>query len=112
MTMRRTFMKTVATMAIAAMGLGVASMAAAEELDTIREAGVIRIAMSGAYPPFNFVNDQNEVVGFDPAIGTEIARRMGLEVEIVTTAWDGDHRGPSDQPVRRHRGVHVDHARA
>jgi polar amino acid transport system substrate-binding protein len=89
MTMRRTFMKTVATMGIAAMSLGVASMAAAEELDTIREAGVIRIAMSGAYPPFNFVNDQNQVVGFDPAIGTEIARRMGLEVEIITTAWDG-----------------------
>jgi polar amino acid transport system substrate-binding protein len=89
MTMRRTFMKTVATVGIAAMSLGAASLATAEELDTIREAGVIRIAMSGAYPPFNFVNDQNEVVGFDPAIGTEIARRMGLEVEIVTTAWDG-----------------------
>src|SRR6056297_844517 len=89
MTMRRTFMKTVVTMGIAAMSLGVASMAAAEELDTIREAGVIRIAMSGAYPPFNFVNDQNEVVGFDAAIGTEIAERMGLEAEIITTAWDG-----------------------
>ncbi len=62
---------------------------AAEELDTLKDKGVIRIAMSGAYPPFNFVNDQNQVVGFDPAIGTEIAKRMGLEVEIVTTAWDG-----------------------
>ena len=89
MTMRRTFVKTVATMGVAAMSLGVASFAAAEELDTIREEGVIRIAMSGAYPPFNFVNDRNEVVGFDPAIGTEIAARMGLEVEIITTAWDG-----------------------
>ncbi|MCU4651460.1 transporter substrate-binding domain-containing protein [Roseibacterium sp. SDUM158016] len=82
-------MKTAMAMGIAGMSLGVASTAVAEELDTIREAGVIRIAMSGAYPPFNFVNDQNQVVGFDPAIGTEIARRMGLEVEIVTTAWDG-----------------------
>lgn len=45
--------------------------------------------MSGAYPPFNFVNEENKVVGFDPAIGTEIAKRMGLEVEIITTAWDG-----------------------
>jgi len=35
------------------------------------------------------VNDQNEVVGFDPAVGTEIAKRMGLKAEIVTTAWDG-----------------------
>ncbi len=90
MTKRRNLIKAAA----AAGGLALAGFAAlapatAEELDTIKEAGVIRIAMTGAYPPFNFVNDQNEVVGFDPAIGTEIAKRMGLEVEIVTTAWDG-----------------------
>ncbi|WP_428515436.1 transporter substrate-binding domain-containing protein [Roseovarius sp.] len=87
MTFRRTVLKSV----VAAMGLAVAGLApaAAEELETLKEKGVIRIAMSGAYPPFNFVNDQNEVVGFDPAIGTEIAKRMGLEAEIVTTAWDG-----------------------
>ncbi|NHF72364.1 transporter substrate-binding domain-containing protein [Paracoccus xiamenensis] len=66
-----------------------AAPALAEDLDKIKEAGVMRIAMSGAYPPFNFVNEQNEVVGFDAAIGTEIAKRMGVEAEIVTTAWDG-----------------------
>lgn len=66
-----------------------ATSASAEDLDTIKEAGKIRIAMSGAYPPFNFVNDQNQVVGFDPAIGQAIAEKMGVEAEIVTTAWDG-----------------------
>lgn len=76
--------------AVALMGLGATSFAAsADELEEIKERGVLRIAMSGQYPPFNFVNEQNEVVGFDPAIGTEIAKRMGLETEIITTAWDG-----------------------
>ncbi|SMH56315.1 transporter substrate-binding domain-containing protein [Maritimibacter sp. HL-12] len=89
MTTRRTLVKSVAAAGIAAMGLGFASVAVAEELDTIKEKGVMRIAMSGAYPPFNFVNDQNEVVGFDASIGTEIVERMGLEVEIITTNWDG-----------------------
>jgi polar amino acid transport system substrate-binding protein len=86
-----TFRRTVLKSALAAIGLATLgpSVAAADELETLQEKGVIRIAMSGAYPPFNFVNDQNEVVGFDPAVGTEIARRMGLEAEIVTTAWDG-----------------------
>jgi polar amino acid transport system substrate-binding protein len=75
---------------IALMGLSLAPMvASADELAEIKERGVLRIAMSGQYPPFNFVNEQNQVVGFDPAIGTEIAKRMGLEVEIITTAWDG-----------------------
>lgn len=83
-------MKTVIAAGFSAfIGLGTAGVTAAEELDTIKEKGVMRIAMSGAYPPFNFVNEQNEVVGFDPAIGAEIAKRMGIEVEIVTTAWDG-----------------------
>ena len=90
MTNRRTLIKTaVAAGSLALAGITASAPAFAEELDSIKEAGTIRIAMSGAYPPFNFVNDQNEVVGFDPAIGTEIAKRMGLEVEIVTTAWDG-----------------------
>ena len=75
--------------AMAIASLTAASSALADELDTIKENGVMRIAMSGAYPPFNFVNEQNEVVGFDPAIGKAIAERMGVEVEIVTTAWDG-----------------------
>ena len=90
MTKRRTFLKTdVAVSAFALTGLTLAAPVAADELETLKEKGVMRIAMSGAYPPFNFVNDKNEVVGFDPAIGTEIAKRMGLETEIVTTAWDG-----------------------
>lgn len=85
------FRRTILTSAIAAAGFAVLGVnaVAADELDTLKEKGVIRIAMSGAYPPFNFVNDENEVVGFDPAIGTEIAKRIGLEAEIVTTAWDG-----------------------
>lgn len=90
MTERRSFLKTVfAVGAIAAATWSVTGVAVADELETLKEKGVMRIAMSGAYPPFNFVNDQNQVVGFDPAIGTELAKRMGLEVEIITTAWDG-----------------------
>ncbi len=48
----------------------------------------ISFAMSGAYPPFNYVEVTGEVVGFDVDIAKEIARRMDLEPVIVTTAWD------------------------
>jgi len=64
-------------------------LASADELGKIKEAGEMKIAMSGAYPPFNFINEKNEVVGFDAAIGQEIARRLGVKPVIVTTAWDG-----------------------
>jgi len=48
----------------------------------------ISFAMSGAYPPFNYVEVTGEVVGFDVDIAKEIARWMDLEPVIVTTAWD------------------------
>ncbi|WP_255012286.1 transporter substrate-binding domain-containing protein [Roseovarius sp. M141] len=90
MTMIAKMMRRTVLMGGAAL-LGVVAMqpAFADELEGIKERGVLKIAMTGQYPPFNFVNESNEVVGFDPAIGAEIAKRMGLETEIVTTAWDG-----------------------
>ncbi|PJE26137.1 Cystine-binding periplasmic protein precursor [Pseudooceanicola marinus] len=90
MTTRRILMTSaIAAGTLALAGLGLSAPVMADELDTLKEEGVMRIAMSGAYPPFNFVSDSNAVVGFDPAIGTEINSRMGLETEVVTTAWDG-----------------------
>ncbi|QPC88439.1 transporter substrate-binding domain-containing protein [Mesorhizobium sp. NBSH29] len=67
----------------------VVSPAAADDLESVKSSGEMKIAMSGAYPPFNFVNGENEVVGFDASIGTEIAKRIGVKGTIVTTAWDG-----------------------
>ncbi|PSJ62772.1 ABC transporter substrate-binding protein [Pseudaminobacter soli (ex Li et al. 2025)] len=63
--------------------------AQADDLEKIKAAGEMKISMSGQYPPFNFVNEQNEVVGFDASIGKAIAERIGVKGTIVTTAWDG-----------------------
>ncbi|MDX1737150.1 MAG: transporter substrate-binding domain-containing protein [Alphaproteobacteria bacterium] len=88
--MIRKFISTTLTVGVLMAGaMSLSSFASADELADIKKEGKIKIAMSGAYPPFNFVDDQNNVVGFDPAIGKEIARRMGVEAEVVTTAWDG-----------------------
>ena len=61
----------------------------AAELDQIRKAGDISFSMSGQYPPFNFVNDKNELTGFDVDVCSEIARRIGVKPVPMTTAWDG-----------------------
>ncbi len=63
--------------------------ARADDLNAIKKAGEMKIAMSGAYPPFSFINENNQVVGFDASIGSEIARRLGVKPVLVTTAWDG-----------------------
>ncbi len=76
----------VAALAIA---VGFSSAPPADELEKLKAAGEMRIAMSGQYPPFSFTNEKNEVVGFDASIGSEIAKRMGLKANIVTTPFDG-----------------------
>lgn len=63
--------------------------ARADDLASVKSAGELKIAMSGQYPPFNFVNEQNQVVGFDASIGQAIAERVGVKGTLVTTAWDG-----------------------
>lgn len=48
----------------------------------------VSFAMSGAYPPFNYINVFGELEGFDVDIAAEIASRLDLEPEYVTTAFD------------------------
>ena len=69
--------------------LVVATHAIADQLDKIKESGELSYALSGAFPPFSFVDETNTVVGFDVDIGAEIARRLGVEPKVVTASWDG-----------------------
>lgn len=55
-----------------------------EVLAELRESGTIRVANTQANPPYSFVDESNEVVGFDVAVAEEVASRMGIEnVEFV-----------------------------
>jgi len=83
-------LKTIAAAGVLAIGIaGAAQTADADELANVKSAGEMSIALTGAYPPFSLINEQNQVVGFDVEVGSEIAKRMGVKAKIVTTAWDG-----------------------
>lgn len=49
---------------------------------------VVRLGTEGAYPPYNFINEQNEVDGFERDLGDEICRRANLTCEWVVNDWD------------------------
>jgi polar amino acid transport system substrate-binding protein len=49
---------------------------------------VVRMGTEGAYPPFNFINDQNELEGFEIDLGNEMCERAGLSCEWVINDWD------------------------
>lgn len=60
-----------------------------DSLTRVKDAGEISFAMSGGYPPFNFYNDSNELVGFDVDVAKTVAKRLGVNLKPVTTEWSG-----------------------
>jgi polar amino acid transport system substrate-binding protein len=58
--------------------------------------GVLKVGMEIGYPPFEFYADDGAtVLGVDYDLATEIAKRLGLELQIENTAWDGIFAGLS-----------------
>jgi polar amino acid transport system substrate-binding protein len=64
---------------IAALALGTGAALAQE---------TVRIASEGAYPPWNFINDDNELDGFERELGDELCTRAELTCEWVINDWD------------------------
>ncbi|ALI56458.1 transporter substrate-binding domain-containing protein [Celeribacter marinus] len=59
-----------------------ALMAGAATADTVR------MGTEGAYPPYNFIDDDGEVAGFEREVGDELCARAELTCEWVTNEWD------------------------
>jgi polar amino acid transport system substrate-binding protein len=49
---------------------------------------VVRLGTEGAYAPYNFINDDGEVDGFERDLGDELCARAELTCEWVTNEWD------------------------
>jgi polar amino acid transport system substrate-binding protein len=49
---------------------------------------VVRMGTEGAYAPYNFINDDGEVDGFEIDLGNELCARAELTCEWVTNEWD------------------------
>ena len=57
--------------------------------EEIQAAGKIVVGTSADYPPFEFINEDNEFDGFDMVLIKEFGDRLGVEVELQDIAFDG-----------------------
>jgi len=48
----------------------------------------LRLLTEGAYPPFNYRNDQGALSGFDVDIARVLCVRLGVECEIIARPWN------------------------
>jgi lysine-arginine-ornithine-binding protein len=68
----------------AAAAVGLAASAASAEIDQ-----PVRIGTEGAYPPFNFIDENGELQGFDVEIAKALCEAAEFECVFVTQDWDG-----------------------
>jgi len=65
------------------------SLAEKSTIQSILKAGKLRVGLEPGYMPFEMQNKESKVVGFDVDMAKLMAREMGVELELVPTAWDG-----------------------
>lgn len=58
-------------------------------LYSVQAPKTIRIATEGAYPPFNFIDKDGHLAGFDVDIARALCAAMKKNCEIVAQNWDG-----------------------
>ena len=49
----------------------------------------IKIGTEGAYPPFNYVDPEGKVQGFEVEFGNALCEKMAIKCEWVVQDWDG-----------------------
>jgi polar amino acid transport system substrate-binding protein len=61
----------------------------ADTLSEIQKRGKLRVGMEPGYMPFELTNQKGEIIGFDVDMAKRMAAAMKVELELVSTAWDG-----------------------
>jgi polar amino acid transport system substrate-binding protein len=61
----------------------------ANEWEAIKQEGKMVVGTSADYPPFEFINEQDEYAGFDIELMNEIGERLDVEIEWQDIAFDG-----------------------
>ncbi|MEJ2057139.1 MAG: transporter substrate-binding domain-containing protein, partial [Desulfofustis sp.] len=54
-----------------------------------QKSGKLRVGMEPGYMPFELTNKKGEIIGFDVDMAKRMAKAMDVELELVSTAWDG-----------------------
>lgn len=55
--------------------------------------GVLKVALEDTYLPYEFRDEQDNLVGFDIDFTNALAEELGVEVEFVATSFDGIFNG-------------------
>lgn len=58
-------------------------------LETIQKRGTIIVGLEGDWAPWSYVDENDELNGYDVEVAKAIADKLGVEIQIVPGEWDG-----------------------
>jgi polar amino acid transport system substrate-binding protein len=58
-------------------------------LERVKKAGKITIAIDDSFPPMEYRDDKNTLMGFDIDFALAIGEKLGVKVEHIPTDWNG-----------------------
>jgi len=69
------------------------------------QSGVLKVGINPGYAPFEMIDEQGDLIGFDVDISQIMADLMGVKLNLVVVAWEGtaswqvrcDHLRPNAQ---------------
>ena len=79
--MRSKWLRIVASaVALGLIGVGVAK---ADVLDDIKKKGTLTVGTKADYRPFGYLDPSGKIIGFEPDLAADVAKRLGVKLELV-----------------------------
>lgn len=78
----------------ALLGLGLLALAASTQalagatLQRVQDHKELVGVLMESYPPFSFLDDQNQLAGFDVDVAKAVAQKLGVTLRLETPSWD------------------------
>lgn len=90
--MKNVFKKILALLVVASIGFTIVACGEGATMSRIEKSGKLVLGTSADYAPYEYhamIDGKDTIIGFDIAIAEEIAKDMGVQLEIVDTDFSG-----------------------
>ncbi len=68
--------------------LGSTAANAGTTLDRVNQTKVLHDVLVNDYPPFGFIDENNQLAGFDVDVAKALAGKLGVKLELATPGWE------------------------
>ncbi|QWA11144.1 transporter substrate-binding domain-containing protein [Sodalis ligni] len=76
------------TLAAAIFLFGAQPASAGSTLDRVNQSKVLHDVLVNDYPPFGFIDENNQLAGFDVDVAKAVAQKLGVTLELTAPGWE------------------------